>query len=70
MIASSYLLAVLFLALNYFEDMAANSNHRQILAGPDGGLKSQNSTRNPTAYITSRQLQGQTIHVELEEPQR
>ena len=70
LITSSFLVAVLFLALDHFEDMAANPNHRQI-AGPDGDLGSQNSNHigKPT-YITSGQFQGQTIRVELEELQK
>lgn len=68
LIASSFLVAVPFLALDQFEDMAANPNHRQI-AGPDGGSHNSNHIGKPT-YITSGQFQGQTIRVELEELQK
>ena len=60
---------MLFLALDHFEDMATNPNHRQI--AERGGLGCQNSSHigKPT-YITSGQFQGQTIRVELEELQK
>ncbi|KIJ95228.1 hypothetical protein K443DRAFT_332694 [Laccaria amethystina LaAM-08-1] len=59
-----------FWAFDHFEDMSANPDHRQI-AGPDGGLGSQNSNHiGKLTYITSGQFQGQTIRVELEELQK